>query len=202
MENYTMTRPRRGSWLTRRTWLPLYVSFLAGAAPIAPAMAQPAEGARAGETAPAWVLSSPTGRSYKSSEFSGKPLVMVLSDVGGRAELKKWYAQLEDISGLREKALAVTVILDTSDVPGFGRGRANAALRKNAERVNATGAILLEDAAGKLQRPYALKSGTVNIVLVDGKGVIRFKGQGDDSTGLLRDLNRNLAVLREEAKQP
>ena len=153
----------------------IVVPVIAAALLAAPAVAQQATGAAAGN----FRLTDATGKQVQLSDFRGKNVVLEWNNPGC-PYVKKHYdsgnMQKTQAAARRDGAVWLTI---NSGGPGKQGHMTGPEARAFVASAKAQPTAYLLDPAGRVGKGYAAKT-TPHLYVIDGKGVLRYQGGIDD----------------------
>ncbi len=141
--------------------------------------------------APEFTLQDQFERTVPLRQFEGSVVVLIASDKAGKEQNGAWTRAIRDRYADR---VALQGIADLSSVPFFLKGTVRNDIRK--DRVS-----ILLDWKGEVFRAYGLAQGAVNIIVIDGQGMVRHLHAGSAEPAALVALFRVLdeALARQGA---
>lgn len=118
-------------------------------------------------------------------QYEGQVVVLLASDKEGSSQNAAWIKAIKDKYANR---VAVQGIADVSSVPFFLKGKIRNDFRK-------AGDSSLLDWKGEVFRSYGFAKTVSNIVLIDGRGVIRHRSSGSASPEAIQELFKKIDTL-------
>jgi len=118
-------------------------------------------------------------------QYEGSVVVLLASDKEGSSQNAAWIKAIRDKYASR---VAIQGIADVSSVPFFLKGKIRNDFKKD-------GNSILLDWKGAVFRSYGFKKAVSNIVLIDGRGVIRHRSSGSASPEAVQELFKKIDAL-------
>jgi len=118
-------------------------------------------------------------------QYEGSVVVLLASDKEGSPQNAAWIKAIRDKYASR---VAIQGIADVSSVPFFLKGKIRNDFKKD-------GNSILLDWKGAVFRSYGFKKAVSNIVLIDGRGVIRHRSSGSASPEAVQELFKKIDAL-------
>ena len=117
--------------------------------------------------------------------YEGRVLVLLASDKEGSSQNAAWIKVIRDKYADR---LAVLGIANVSSVPFFLKGKIRNDFKKDGDSI-------LLDWKGEVFRSYGFAKAVSNIVLIDGRGVIRHRSSGNASPEAVHELFKKIDAM-------
>ena len=118
-------------------------------------------------------------------QFEGRVVVLLASDREGSSQNAAWIKAIKDKYAER---VIVQGIADVSSAPFFLKTKIRSEFKKNGDSI-------LLDWKGEIFRSYGFAKAVSNIVLIDGRGVIRHRSSGGASPEAVQELFRKIDAL-------
>jgi peroxiredoxin len=131
-----------------------------------------------GEKAMEFTLQDQYGKTVTLREYYGRTVVLLACDKEGSPQKTGWIKAIRDKYADR---VAVQGIADVSSVPFFLKTKIRNDFKKDGDSI-------LLDWKGEVFRSYGFAKAVPNIVLIDGRGVIRHRSSGSVSPEAVQEL--------------
>lgn len=137
------------------------------------------------EKATEFILQDQYEKTVILRQYEGRVVVLLGSDKEGSSQNAAWIKVIKDKYSDR---VLVQGIANLSSVPFFLKTKIRNDLRKDGESI-------LLDWKGEVFRSYGFVKDVSNIVLIDGRGVIRHRSAGSASSEAVHELFRKIDIL-------
>lgn len=137
------------------------------------------------EKAPEFTLQDQYEKTVSLRDIAVRVVVLIASDKEGSLQNAEWKKAIRTKYG---DSVAVQGLADVSNVPFFLKGKIRNGFKKDGESI-------LLDWKGEVFRAYGFAKAVSNIVLIDGRGVIRHRSSGIASSAAVQELFRQIDAL-------